>query len=101
MLEVTLEGKNLPGADQAALLPLPRGLCAGVIRAIEFVNRASHHLGLLALEPKEIGRNCRAAEVASSSAALVPSGHGNPQSVRPGASERRSRVIDATCPVTS
>jgi 4-hydroxy-3-methylbut-2-enyl diphosphate reductase len=117
------EGANhlvLPGDTQTRrplkiILARPRGFCAGVVRAIEIVERAIENFGPPVYVRHEIVHNRHVVESLRAKGARfveeldeVPSGsitifsaHGVAQSVEAHARERELRVIDATCPLVS
>ena len=97
------------------LLMRPRGFCAGVIRAIEIVERALAKLGPPVYVRKEIVHNRHVVEDLAGRGAVfidsleeVPPGgvvifsaHGVSPDVRAEAKARRLQVIDATCPLVT
>jgi 4-hydroxy-3-methylbut-2-enyl diphosphate reductase len=97
------------------LLAFPRGYCAGVVRAIEVVERALEKWGPPVYVRKQIVHNthvvrdleARGAVFVDSEheipegAATVFSAHGVSPQVRTAASARRLRVVDATCPLVA
>ena len=102
--------------DQKTLLrAVPRGFCAGVIRAIDTVRAALRTLGRPVYVRKEIVHNERVVEELAAEGAIfvdtldsVPDGavlvfsaHGVSPAVRAEADQRHLRVIDATCPLVS
>ena len=106
----------LQSADQQALLlAVPRGFCAGVIRAIDTVRAALRTLGPPVYVRKEIVHNEHVVEELAAEGAvfvdtldsvpdgavLVFSAHGVSPAVRAEADHRHLRVIDATCPLVS
>jgi 4-hydroxy-3-methylbut-2-en-1-yl diphosphate reductase len=108
-----------PGSEHAPprtlLLAGPRGLCAGVIRAIETVRAALQALGPPIYVRKEIVHNRHVVDELASEGAIfvdeldvVPDGatvifsaHGVAPSVREEAQQKHLRVIDATCPLVA
>jgi len=101
--------------QKTLLLAVPRGFCAGVIRAIDTVRAALRTLGRPVYVRKEIVHNERVVEELAAEGAIfvdtldsVPDGavlvfsaHGVSPAVRAEADQRRLRVIDATCPLVS
>jgi 4-hydroxy-3-methylbut-2-enyl diphosphate reductase len=97
------------------LLAQPRGFCAGVVRAIEIVERALQKFGPPVYVRHEIVHNRHVVESLKSkgarfveSLAEVPahavtifSAHGVARSVEEEAARRALNVIDATCPLVS
>ncbi|MFY9531266.1 MAG: 4-hydroxy-3-methylbut-2-enyl diphosphate reductase [Candidatus Acidiferrales bacterium] len=93
----------------------PRGFCAGVVRAVDIVELALEAYGRPVYVHHEIVHNRyvvdqlrrRGAIFVESigevpeGAVLVFSAHGVPPRVREEATERRLRVIDATCPLVT
>ena len=101
--------------DMEVLLAQPRGFCAGVVRAIDIVERALELHGRPIYVRHEIVHNKYVVEDLRARGAIfvdklsdVPSGatlifsaHGVPQSVRREAQERGFQVFDATCPLVT
>jgi len=101
--------------QKTLLLAVPRGFCAGVIRAIDTVRAALRTLGRPVYVRKEIVHNERVVEELAAEGAIfvdtldsVPDGavlvfsaHGVSPAVRAEADHRHLRVIDATCPLVS
>ena len=101
--------------QKTLLLAVPRGFCAGVIRAIDTVRAALRTLGRPVYVRKEIVHNERVVEELAAEGAIfvdtldsVPDGavlvfsaHGVSPAVRAEADQRRLRVINATCPLVS
>src|ERR1700724_3357465 len=97
------------------ILAQPRGFCAGVVRAIEIVERALKKYGPPVYVRHEIVHNRHVVETLKSKGARfveeldeVPDGavtvfsaHGVPQSVFKNAQARSLPVLDATCPLVS
>ena len=97
------------------LIAQPRGFCAGVVRAIDIVERALQLHGAPIYVRHEIVHNqyvvddLRAKgavfvdrlEEVPAGATLVFSAHGVPQSVRAEAQQRGFQVFDATCPLVT
>jgi 4-hydroxy-3-methylbut-2-enyl diphosphate reductase len=95
------------------LLARPRGFCAGVVRAIEIVNRAIDFYGAPVYVRHEIVHNKRVVETLSARGAIfvkeleeIPEGavtvfsaHGVSEAIEKKANERGLPVIDATCPL--
>ena len=115
MSEFANRGSDARPDDIQVLLAQPRGFCAGVVRAIDIVERALALHGRPIYVRHEIVHNkyvvddLRArgaifvdnlADVPAG-ATLIFSAHGVPQSVRREAQERGFRVFDATCPLVT
>ena len=97
------------------LIAQPRGFCAGVVRAIDIVERALQLHGAPIYVRHEIVHNqyvvddLRAKgavfvdrlEDVPAGATLVFSAHGVPQAVRSEAQQRGFQVFDATCPLVT
>jgi 4-hydroxy-3-methylbut-2-enyl diphosphate reductase len=97
------------------ILAQPRGFCAGVVRAIDIVERALEKYGEPVYVRHEIVHNRHVVETLKSKGARfveeldeVPDGavtvfsaHGVPQSVFKNAQARSLPVLDATCPLVS
>jgi 4-hydroxy-3-methylbut-2-enyl diphosphate reductase len=97
------------------LLAQPRGFCAGVIRAIDIVDRALDRVGAPVYVRHEIVHNRHVVDTLKAKGAVfveeldeVPSGevtifsaHGVSRSVQKDAEARGLPVIDATCPLVS
>jgi 4-hydroxy-3-methylbut-2-enyl diphosphate reductase len=98
------------------LLCAPRGFCAGVVRAIESVERALAIYGAPVYVRHEIvhnkyvveGLKAKGAvfveelkEIPDSDAPVVLSAHGVPRAVLEDASRRKLFVLDATCPLVT
>src|SRR5262245_18730179 len=100
---------------QEIVLAGPRGLCAGVERAIEVVERALDVVGVPIYVRREIVHNRHVVERLREKGAIfvdeldeVPSGatvifsaHGVSPAVRDEANRRGLRVIDVTCPLVT
>ena len=96
-------------------LAQPRGFCAGVVRAIEIVERALERYGAPVYVRHEIVHNKHVVETLKTKGAIfvdelseVPDGamtvfsaHGVARSVEEEAEERRLPVLDATCPLVT
>src|ERR1035437_3565606 len=107
------------GSDEAGIKEIillkPRGFCAGVVRAVDIVNIALECYGAPIYVRKEIVHNfqvvadlSRKGAVFVDSADEVPEGariifsaHGVSPRVRQKASDRKLKVIDATCPLVT
>jgi 4-hydroxy-3-methylbut-2-enyl diphosphate reductase len=98
------------------LLCAPHGFCAGVVRAIETVERALENYGAPVYVRHEIVHNRyvveslkakgaifveELAEIPDTSAPVIFSAHGVPRSVPQEAEQRKMFVIDATCPLVT
>jgi 4-hydroxy-3-methylbut-2-enyl diphosphate reductase len=97
------------------VLAQPRGFCAGVVRAIDIVERALDQYGKPVYVRHEIVHNRHVVESLKAKGARfveelseVPDGavtvfsaHGVPQSVVSEAGSRKLPVLDATCPLVS
>jgi len=101
--------------DKRVLLAEPRGYCAGVVRAVETVERALDKHGAPVYVRKEIVHNRHVVQTLSERGAIfvsetdeVPEGalvvfsaHGVSPAVHASAAERGLRTIDATCPLVT
>jgi 4-hydroxy-3-methylbut-2-enyl diphosphate reductase len=97
------------------ILAQPRGFCAGVVRAVDIVERALETYGRPVYVRHEIVHNRRVVESLEAKGAHfvkeldeVPAGavtvfsaHGVSRAVEDAAAERRLPVLDATCPLVS
>ena len=97
------------------LLARPRGFCAGVVRAIEIVNKAIDRYGAPVYVRHEIVHNKQVIENLRARGAIfvkelgdIPDGavtvfsaHGVSDAIEKEANERELPVIDATCPLVS
>lgn len=97
------------------ILAQPRGFCAGVVRAVDIVERALEKYGRPVYVRHEIVHNRRVVESLEAKGARfvkeldeVPSGavtvfsaHGVSRAVEADAAGRRLPVLDATCPLVS
>lgn len=97
------------------LLARPRGFCAGVVRAIDVVNKAIDRYGAPVYVRHEIVHNKRVVETLRARGAVfvkeldeIPRGgitifsaHGVAEAVETNAETRGLPVIDATCPLVS
>ena len=97
------------------LLAQPRGFCAGVVRAIEIVERALQRFGPPVYVRHEIVHNRHVVESLRNKGAIfvealseIPAGaitifsaHGVARSVQEEAEARGLHVLDATCPLVS
>src|SRR5580693_10346059 len=113
----TNSGKDWPatGVLMRVILAQPRGFCAGVVRAIDIVERALEKYGEPVYVRHEIVHNKHVVETLKGKGARfveeldeVPDGavtvfsaHGVPQSVVKTAQDRGLPVLDATCPLVS
>lgn len=105
----------MPAPTLTVKLVGPRGFCAGVVRAIEIVERAIERYGSPVFVRHEIVHNKFVVEDLKSKGAIfvseldeVPddarvifSAHGVPKSVPKDAEARQLSYIDATCPLVS
>src|ERR1700744_3742942 len=103
------------GIDMRVILAQPRGFCAGVVRAIDIVEKALDKFGEPVYVRHEIVHNKHVVDALKSKGARfveeldeVPEGavtvfsaHGVPQSVVKTAAARGLPVLDATCPLVS
>jgi 4-hydroxy-3-methylbut-2-enyl diphosphate reductase len=111
---MTISAQNKPPLK--VLLCSPRGFCAGVVRAIDTVERALERYGAPVYVRHEIVHNrhvvdsLRAkgaifvedlAEIPDTSAPVVFSAHGVPKTVPDEARGRNFFAIDATCPLVT
>jgi 4-hydroxy-3-methylbut-2-en-1-yl diphosphate reductase len=111
---MTISNQNKPPLK--VLLCSPRGFCAGVVRAIDTVERALERYGAPVYVRHEIVHNrhvvesLRAkgaifvedlAEIPDTEAPVVFSAHGVPKSVPDEARDRKFFAIDATCPLVT
>jgi len=109
-------GRFAPVKDvMRVILAQPRGFCAGVVRAIEIVERALQTFGPPVYVRHEIVHNRHVVESLKAKGALfveeldeVPAGavtifsaHGVARAVEEEAERRGLNVIDATCPLVS
>jgi 4-hydroxy-3-methylbut-2-enyl diphosphate reductase len=97
------------------VLAQPRGFCAGVIRAIDIVDRALDRVGAPVYVRHEIVHNRHVVDTLRAKGAVfveslseVPTGavtifsaHGVAKDVQAEAEERKLPVLDATCPLVS
>ncbi len=108
--------KSEQRAPVRILLAAPRGFCAGVVRAIEIVEKALEKYGPPVYVRHEIvhnrfvveGLRAKGAvfvdeldEIGDASRPVIFSAHGVPKSVPQAAQERAMKVLDATCPLVS
>jgi 4-hydroxy-3-methylbut-2-enyl diphosphate reductase len=101
--------------ERQLVLASPRASCAGVVRAVEIVERALALNGAPIYVRKQIVHNAKVVTDLENQGAVfvedideVPEGatvifaaHGVSPAVRAAASERRLKVIDATCPLVA
>ena len=101
--------------QREVVLASPRASCAGVVRAIEIVERALEDRGAPVYVRKQIVHNAHVVaelegrgavfveelDEVPAGATVVFSAHGVSPAVRAAAAERRLKVIDATCPLVS
>jgi 4-hydroxy-3-methylbut-2-enyl diphosphate reductase len=104
-----------PASPKNIYLLKPRGFCAGVVRAIDIVELALQAFGPPIYVRREIVHNSHVVRDLASRGAVfveeldeVPEGarviysaHGVAPAVRQMATDRRLRVIDATCPLVT
>ncbi len=97
------------------VLAAPRASCAGVIRAVEIVERALEERGTPIYVRKQIVHNARVVadlerrgaifvdeiDDVPAGATIIFSAHGVSPEVRAGAARRHLDVIDATCPLVA
>jgi 4-hydroxy-3-methylbut-2-enyl diphosphate reductase len=112
---IRIGGIEVEHIDTQVLIAEPHGICAGVRRAIDIVERALSQFGPPVYVRHEIVHNTHViSELRSRGAifvddlSLVPDGavlvlsaHGVSRAVRHEASLRERRVFDATCPLVS
>lgn len=119
---MTSQGPAMPPADAAGKPPLqvllcsPRGFCAGVVRAVDTVERALALYGPPVYVRHEIVHNRYVVEslkakgaifveeldeIPDTDAPVVFSAHGVPKSVPESAAKRNFFALDATCPLVS
>jgi 4-hydroxy-3-methylbut-2-enyl diphosphate reductase len=113
---MTLASSREPKPQLRVLLCAPRGFCAGVVRAIESVERALAIYGAPVYVRHEIVHNKYVVEglkskgavfveeleeIPDSDAPVVLSAHGVPRAVQEEASRRKLFVLDATCPLVT
>jgi 4-hydroxy-3-methylbut-2-en-1-yl diphosphate reductase len=111
-----IQGTGRPGNGRKVLVRVrPRGFCAGVVRAVDIVELALEAYGAPVYVHHEIVHNRYVVEQLRQrgaifveaigevpvGAVLVFSAHGVPPRVREEATERKLRVIDATCPLVT
>jgi 4-hydroxy-3-methylbut-2-enyl diphosphate reductase len=103
------------GSVIKVILAQPRGFCAGVIRAIEIVDRSLAHVGAPVYVRHEIVHNRHVVDTLRAKGAVfveelseVPAGavtvfsaHGVARTVQEDAKARSLSVLDATCPLVS
>src|ERR1700721_3206724 len=103
------------GIDRRVILAQPRGFCAGVVRAIDIVEKALDKYGEPVYVRHEIVHNKHVVDTLKNKGArfveeldegpegavTVFSAHGVPQSVVKTAGTRALPVLDATCPLVS
>src|SRR5712672_1444377 len=104
------------GRPMEVYLAQPRGFCAGVVRAIEIVERALEKFGAPVYVRHEIVHNKyvveslrqkgavfveNLAEVPDGDRPVIFSAHGVPKAVPEEAGRRKLFAIDATCPLVT
>ena len=108
-------GRGANRTDMRVILAQPRGFCAGVVRAIDIVEKALDKYGEPVYVRHEIVHNKHVVDTLKNKGARfveeldeVPEGavtvfsaHGVPQSVVKTAQDRGLPVLDATCPLVS
>jgi 4-hydroxy-3-methylbut-2-en-1-yl diphosphate reductase len=116
MTQRTFTKKKMPFISReplTILLAKPRGFCAGVVRAVDIVERAIHAHGAPVYVRHEIVHNTHVVEKLRAQGAVfvgevdqIPeksvtifSAHGVSQTVERAAQSRQLDVIDATCPL--
>ena len=101
--------------ERRVLLAVPRGFCAGVVRAVTAVERALEQFGAPVYVRRQIVHNDHVVhrleglgavfveehDEVPEGATIIFSAHGVAPSVRDGAERRGLRVVDATCPLVS
>jgi 4-hydroxy-3-methylbut-2-enyl diphosphate reductase len=107
---------NLPKPTLKVFLCSPRGFCAGVVRAIESVERALTIYGAPVYVRHEIVHNKyvvdslrkkgaifveELSEIPDDNVPVIFSAHGVPRSVPEEASRRNLISLDATCPLVT
>jgi 4-hydroxy-3-methylbut-2-enyl diphosphate reductase len=107
--------RQLSDSTMQVILAQPRGFCAGVVRAIEIVERAIEKFGAPVYVRHEIVHNRHVVESLKTKGARfveeldeVPDGavtifsaHGVARKVEEAATDRGLQVIDATCPLVT
>ena len=108
--------ENLPKPPLKVLLCSPRGFCAGVVRAIESVERALTIYGAPVYVRHEIVHNKyvveslrkkgaifveELSEIPDDNVPVIFSAHGVPRAVPEEASRRNLISLDATCPLVT
>lgn len=111
-----IQGTHTSGDGRKVLVRVrPRGFCAGVVRAVDIVELALEAYGAPVYVHHEIVHNRHVVEQLRQrgaifveaigevpiGAVLIFSAHGVPPRVREEATERKLRVIDATCPLVT
>ena len=111
-----IQGTGYSGNGRKVLVRVrPRGFCAGVVRAVDIVELALEEYGAPVYVHHEIVHNRYVVDQLRQrgaifvetigevpiGAVLVFSAHGVPPRVREEATERKLRVIDATCPLVT
>src|SRR5271155_731746 len=115
MSEAAAKATAQPRPQRKLVRVSPRGFCAGVVRAVEIVERALEIFRPPVYVHHEIVHNryvvdqlrlrgaifVESVEEVPNSAVLIFSAHGVPPAVRDQARARGLRVIDATCPLVT
>src|ERR671935_1899131 len=111
-----MSAKPDPKPDLRIVLCSPRGFCAGVVRAIDTVERALARYGAPVYVRHEIVHNRYVVEslkakgavfveeldeIPDTEAPVIFSAHGVPKSVPADADRRKLIAIDATCPLVT
>ena len=113
IFETILHIEDVNGVGMRVILAQPRGFCAGVVRAIEIVERALAKFGAPVYVRHEIVHNRHVVDALKAKGAVfideidaVPPGavtifsaHGVPAKVEEDAAARRLFAVDATCPL--
>src|SRR6266511_165002 len=96
-------GEKQPRRAIKVILAQPRGFCAGVVRAIEIVERALEKYGPPVYVRHEIVHNKFVEELSEvpQGAVTIFSAHGVAKSVVNEAAGRQLPVLDATCPLVT
>jgi 4-hydroxy-3-methylbut-2-enyl diphosphate reductase len=112
---MTIKGSVMERKALQVILAKPRGFCAGVVRAVDIVERALQKFDEPVYVRHEIVHNKTVVESLKKKGAIfveeideIPDGavtifsaHGVSRKVETGAAQRSLNVIDATCPLVS